>query len=114
MNVWRFGLSGGAGESTGPDYRVYRNDVLLGTLTKVEPDMPWWTGTFDAAPGFEAVRPAFARLAELLSEDLTDEGFEAWQALSEGMRLEPLDGRAPITEFLLHIEADGRQASWRY
>jgi hypothetical protein len=38
----------------------------------------------------------------------------AWDELAEGLSLEPLDGRTPITEFLLHIGADGRQAWWRY
>jgi hypothetical protein len=97
-----------------PDYRVYRGDVLLGTLTRTGSDMPWWGGAIDAAPGFEAVRPLFDRERELLDADRMEEWGAAWDELAEGLRLEPLDGRDPITEFLLHIEADGRRASWRY
>jgi hypothetical protein len=97
-----------------PDYRVYRGDVLLGTLTRTGADWPWWEGTFDGAPGFEAVRPLFDRERELLEADRMDEWGAAWEELAEGLRLEPLDGRGPITEFLLHIERDGRCASWRY
>jgi hypothetical protein len=97
-----------------PDYRVSRGEVFLGTLTRTGSDMPWWEGTFDPAPGFEAVRPLFDRERELLDADRVDEWGAAWDELAEGLRLEPLDGRGPITEFLLHIEGDGRKASWRY
>ena len=95
-----------------PDYRVYRGTVLLGTLTRTGTDMPWFEGTFRAAPGFKAVRPMFDRERELLDADRMDEWQEAYDELAEGLRLEPLDGREPITEFLLHI--DGQQAWWRY
>ena len=96
-----------------PDYRVYRGDVFLGTLTRTGSDMPWWDGTFDAAPEFEVARPLFERERELLDADRMDEWGAAWDELAEGLRLEPLDGRAPVTEFLLQIERDGR-ATWRY
>lgn len=96
-----------------PDYRIYRGDVLLGTLTRTGSDMPWWLGTFDPEPAFERVRPLFDRERELLEADRVDEWGTTWDELAEGLRLEPLDGRAPITEFLLHIESDGT-ASWRY
>ncbi len=71
-------------------------------------------GTFEPASGFEAVRPLFDRERELLKADWIDEWGTAGDELAMGLRLEPLDGRAPITEFLLHIEEDGRSASWRY
>lgn len=88
--------------------------MLLGTLTRTGSDMPWWEGTFDAAPGFAVVRPLFDRERELLDADRMDDWETVWDELAEGLRLEPLDDREPITEFLLHIESDGRQASWRY
>lgn len=96
-----------------PDYRVVRNGVLLGTLTRTGSDFPWWEGVFDRAPGFESIRPLLEQEGQLLEtdEDLDAWG-RAWDELSAGMVLEPLDGRPPITEFLLHI--DGRQASWRH
>jgi hypothetical protein len=96
-----------------PDYRVYRGDEFLGTLTETGLDMPWWEGVFDAAPAFEVVRPLFDRERELLDADRMDEWDAAWDDLAEGLRLEPLDGSEPITEFVLHIDGDGR-ASWRY
>jgi hypothetical protein len=96
-----------------PDYRVIRNGVLLGTLTRIGSDMPWWEGDFDPTPGFESVRPLFERERELLDADEDIDAWgRAWEELSVGLVLEPLDGRKPITEFLLHI--DGRQATWRY
>lgn len=98
-----------------PDYRVVRNGVLLGTLTRTGSDPPWWEGDFEPAPGFELIRPLFDRERELLD---ADDNMDAWglayDELANGLVLEPLDGRDPITEFLLHIEADGRRASWRY
>lgn len=97
-----------------PDYRVFRGDLLLGILTELRGEMWWREGTFDAAPGFDAVRPLFDQERELLEADRIDEWGAAWDELAEGLRLEPVDGREPITEFLLHIEADGRNASWRY
>ena len=97
-----------------PDYYVYRGDVLLGILTRTGSDMPWWEGAFDAAPGFEVVRPLFNRERELWDVDRIEEWGAAWDELVAGVRLEPLVGRDSIAEFLLHIDADGRCASWRY
>jgi hypothetical protein len=54
----------------------------------------------------------FDRERELLDADRMDEWQKAYDKLAAGLRLEPADGREPITEFLLHIE--GRQAWWRY
>ncbi len=96
-----------------PDYRVHRGNVLLGTLTRTGSDWPWWHGTFEPADGFEVVRSLFNRERELLDAD-RDEWGVVWDELAQGLRLEPLDGREPITEFLLHIETDGRRATWRY
>ena len=96
-----------------PDYRVVRNGMLLGTLTRTGSDMPWWEGDFAPAPGFDSVRPMFDRERELLdSDDDMDAWGRAWEELAVGMVLVPLDGRPPITEFLLHI--NGREAWWRY
>lgn len=95
-----------------PDYRVTRDGLLLGTLTRTGGDMPWWEGVFEPAPGFEAVRPLFDRERALLDADRLEEWEAAWDELAAGLALEPLDGREPLTEFLLHIA--GRQASWRY
>jgi hypothetical protein len=103
-----------AAEVSLADYRVYRSDQLLGTLTRTGGDMFWDEGAFEPAPGFESVRPLFDSERELLQADRIDDWRAAWDELAESLRLEPLDGRGPITEFLLHIEADGRRATWRY
>jgi hypothetical protein len=76
--------------------------------------MPWWRGKFDPAPGFASLRALFDRERELLESDEMDAWGLAWNQLSEGLVLEPMDGRERITEFTLHIEADGKHASWRY
>ena len=96
-----------------PDYRVIRQGVLLGTLTRTGSDMPWWLGEFDPAPGFASIRTLFDRERELLDADEDMDAWgRTWDELSDGLVLEPLDGRKPITEFLLHIE--GKEATWRY
>jgi hypothetical protein len=77
--------------------------------------MPWWEGEFDPTPEFWLVRPLFDRERELLDADEDiDAWTSAWDELSAGLVLEPLDDREPITDFLLHIEENGRRASWRY
>jgi hypothetical protein len=96
-----------------PDYRVLRNGVLLGKLTRTGSDMPWWVGGFDPAPAFESLRSVFDKERELLEADEDMDAWgQAWEELSQGLVLKPLDGRPPITEFLLHI--DERTATWRY
>jgi hypothetical protein len=95
-----------------PDYRLYRSDVLIGTLTGTDDDFPWHYGTCDPAPAFELVRPLFDRELELLNADRMDEWEVAWEAVAAlGLRLEPVAAGADIEEFLLHIE--GSRAWWR-
>lgn len=96
------------------DYRVIRGEEVLGTLTRTGGEMFWEEGLFEPTPAFEAVRPLFDRENALLEADRIDEWCVVWDELAEGLRLEPLDGRGPIVEFLLHIEDDGRLARWRY
>lgn len=85
-----------------------------GSLTRTSSDMPWFEGTFEAADGFEAIRSLFDRERELFNADLMDAWDALWCELAQGLRLEPLDGGEPLTEFLLHIGADGLSATWRY
>lgn len=67
------------------DYRAYRGDQLLGTLTRTGLEMPWWEGIFDPTPSFEAVRPLFDRERELLNADRMDEWDAAWDELALGL-----------------------------
>ena len=94
-------------------YRLYRGDVLLGTLTHTGDDFPWHDGTFDPAPVFEEVRPLFDRELALLNADRMDEWETAWGAIAAlGLRLEPMAAGSDVNEFLLHIE--GQRAWWRH
>ncbi len=96
-----------------PDYRVYRGDQLLGTLSRVDGDMPWHHGTFEPTAAFESVRPLFDRERAILDADRMDEWEIAWDEIAApGLRLEPVNGGEVIDEFLLHI--DGAIAWWRY
>jgi hypothetical protein len=105
--VWR------KGEAAMPDYLVYRGETQLGSLTRIEGDLPWHRGTFAPTAAFMEVRPLFDRERELLDADRIEEWGKVWDEIAApGLRLMPLDGREPITEFLLHIE--DRQAWWRY
>jgi hypothetical protein len=94
------------------DYRVYRGDELLGTLTRTDGDMPWHEGTFHPTAAFAGVAALFDRERELLDADCIDECNAIWEEIvAPGIWLEPLDGREMITECLLHIE--GRRAWWQ-
>lgn len=95
-----------------PHYRVLKHGELLGTLTRIGGDFPWYAGIFVPAPGFEPLRHLFDRERELLEADTDPDAWAAaWDELEVGLVLEPTDGRDPITEFLLHI--DGDSAQWR-
>ena len=94
------------------DFRVVRNGILLGSLTRTGGGMFWSEGEFEPVPDFANVQPLFDEERLLLEADEIDAWEAVWDKLSVGLVLEPLDGSGPITEFLLHIE--GRQASWRY
>lgn len=96
-----------------PDFRLYRGDQLLGTLTHTDDDFPWRNGTFDPAPAFAEFRPLFERELALLNTDRMHEWEAAWEAIAAlGLRLEAGTAGESITEFLLHI--DGTRAWWRY
>jgi hypothetical protein len=97
----------------GPDYRVMRGGRLLGTLTSTGCDMPWFEGVFEPTAAFAEVQRLFDHERQLLEEDRIDEWSAVWDEIAKpGMRLEPLDGREPIADFMLHI--DGQKARWRY
>ena len=95
------------------DYQLFRGERRLGDLTRIDADFPWWSGIFEPTPAFEEVRPLFDREREQLEADAIEEWGQVWDAIAApGLRLEPTDGRGPITEFLVHI--DGQNAWWRY
>jgi hypothetical protein len=95
------------------DYRLYRGDELLGTITHTDDDFPWHNGTFDPTPEFEELRPLFEQELALLNSGKMDEWEMAWGAITaHGLRLVSRSPGADIDDFLLHI--DGEQAWWRY
>lgn len=97
-----------------PDYQVVKNGVLLGTLTRTNADMFWQQGVFFPTSDFDSIRSLFEKERELIDSDQMDAWQVVWEELAIGLVLEPLDGRAPIKDFLLHIENDRREAHWRY
>ena len=95
-------------------YRLVRGDTLLGTVTHhaTQDDFPWHGGVFEPTPDFDSVRPLFDEELRLLNADQMDEwGVVLEQIERPGLRLEPLHGGSPVTEFLIHI--DGAKTWWR-
>ncbi|MEW2485963.1 hypothetical protein [Streptomyces sp. NPDC048411] len=100
----------------GDIWRLLRGPEPVGDIVIDGHDFPWLRGRFVPGPGFESLRPLFAR--ELALIDRIDEGPEAsaaWEAaydeISRSLTLVcPDDG--PVAEFLLHI--DGERARFRW
>jgi len=99
-------------------WRLVQGETLLGTLAAKDVDQPFYRTTFEPTSAFEPLRPLFdeeLRLMDAIDPDRED--WTAWGAAYSrierlGLRLEPLDGGDPITEFLLHVS--GRDAWFRY
>lgn len=91
---------------------LYRGGVLLGRLKHHDFDQPWFIGTFEPAPAFEAVRALFEEEARLVEADEIEDRWDAiWDEInSPGLRLVWEDGTVD-TEVLVHI--DGTRADWR-
>jgi len=95
-------------------YRLIRGGALLGTITHhaEQDDFPWHGGVFEPTPEFDSVRPLFDDELRLLNADQMDEWTKVWEDIERpGLRLEPLHGGSPVTEFLIHIE--GAKTWWR-
>jgi hypothetical protein len=95
-------------------YKIYRGDVLLGTVVEERPEFPWTVGSFVPTPHFEEVRPLFDEEMRLLQQKNYGAWHLAWAKIAEpGLRLEPLDiDDVMITNFLIHIV--GNRFSLRY
>ena len=99
---------------------LIRGETLLGTI-RVNPghaDFPWSSGTFQAAPEFESVRPLFERELRLLRDNANDDAatWDDWEDThaelhDPGLRLVAPDGGDTLEEILIHI--NGTEAWWR-
>ena len=95
-------------------FKLYRGDVLLGTIQLVPElcDFPWYGGLLEPEHAFTPYAPLFQQELALLGEERMDE----WgQVLGEiegpGLSLVPFTGGLPVTGFLLHI--NGLEVTWR-
>jgi hypothetical protein len=90
-------------------YHLYRGDVLLGTLSNLQPDFPWVVGSFEPSDAFAAERPLFERELELLDAEHYDEWEELWTRIAApGLRILPVDpGEEPVEDFnIIHLRGD--------
>ena len=95
---------------------LMRGEELLGTITGLTPDQPFFGGTFTPTPPFEDVRALFQEELHLLNRSGDDFDVAAWEnayqrILDLGLRLVFDDG-SEVTDFLLHV--DGSHAWFRY
>jgi len=87
-------------------------------LGRLEPaaaggDMFWTGARFTPAPAFAQVAPLFAAELELLNREEMEAWDEAYGRIDAlALELRPVDGGAPIREFILHI--DGGEAWFRH
>jgi len=96
-------------------WRLWRGDILLGTLHPERTNQPFFYFSFVPTPAFESVRPLFddeLRLAEAddADGDLVEAAYDRIRNL--GLHLESIGRGSTIHEFLLHIRDD--EAWFRY
>ena len=99
---------------------LVRGDIVLGTIEVNHDgaDLPWFSGAFTAAPGFEEVRELFERELQLLRVNSNDDSatWDDWEAVhaelhDPGLRLCTPDSSYRAEEILIHI--NGSEAWWR-
>jgi hypothetical protein len=87
--------------------------ALVGRVSNLTLDMPWFEGVFEQGPAWPQLAPTFATALKLLEEDRIDELSTLWaELLNRGLHLADGAGGVRITEFMLHT--DGRIARFRY
>ncbi|GLP65777.1 hypothetical protein TUSST3_23970 [Streptomyces sp. TUS-ST3] len=90
--------------------------LVLATLTLHYIDQPWFRCHFAAGPAWDAIRPTIEEWTQATLEREAPDVLRiprAWEAVKDlGMTLVPLDGTAPIEDFLIPI--DGATARFRY
>lgn len=99
---------------TGGQYRLFRGNRLLGTITRTEDDPPWFNGVFDPAPDFEEFKPLFEQELKMLENPGADQlkWEDVWMKIKRvGIRLVSADGSEEFSDFIIHI--DGNEAWWK-
>ncbi|WP_250002101.1 hypothetical protein [Actinoplanes sp. M2I2] len=101
------------GDATLKSWELKQGDRLIGTLVFESQDMFWSDCRFLPGSGWADMKPLFERSrAAWLSGD-TDAAIAADEAVhAAGLALEPADGSAAITEFLLRIDGDEARFRW--
>ncbi|MCX5396865.1 hypothetical protein [Streptomyces sp. NBC_00102] len=96
-----------------PSWQLMQEDRLVGTLVEKEVDMFWTDCHFAPEPGWDDLRPLFEASRDAWRSGDEEAAVEADEAIyAQGLVLAPLDGGAPLTEFLLRINGD--KARFRY
>ncbi len=101
------------GDVAQQSWELKQGDRLIGTLSFESQNMFWSECQFQPGPGWLGVRSLFERSQNAWRSGDTDAGIAAHEAIAAaGLVLEPRDGSAPITAFLLRIE--GHEARFRW
>jgi hypothetical protein len=109
---WSAILSG-VGDTTQKSWALEQGDRLIGTLIFEGQDMFWSDCRFLPGPGWAGVRPLFERSRDAWRSGDTDTAIAADEAISAaGLVLQPSDGTAAITDFLLRIDGDEARFRW--
>lgn len=89
---------------TDQSWQLRQGDRLIGTLALTGIDMFWTDCRFEPAPTWEELRPLFSASREAWRQGDKDAALAADKAiLAAGIVLVPIDGGAPITNFLIRI-----------
>jgi hypothetical protein len=97
----------GEADVTGQSWELKQGDRLVGTLVFEAQEMFWSDCRFEAGPAWAEIRPLFERSQDAWRGGDTDAAIAADEAIyAAGLVLQPSDGSAAITDFLLRIEGD--------
>lgn len=88
-------------------WNLFKEDEILGTLTLLYVDQPFFHCSFEPTQIYQCYKPLFDSEIALLEED----DMEAWEVeyskIDElGLLLKPKGSGEIINDFLLHIEGD--------
>ncbi|MFG3254592.1 hypothetical protein [Streptomyces sp. NPDC048172] len=95
------------------DYEVLYGSSLVGHLSDVEVDQPWFVCRFEPGEGWAEVSALYAAQEEARRQGFPPELVGAIAAVRElGVELRPVRGGELIRPFMLYLSEDG--ASFRY
>ncbi|NMO49930.1 hypothetical protein HH310_01795 [Actinoplanes sp. TBRC 11911] len=100
-------------DATEKGWELKQGDRLIGTLIFEGQDMFWSDCRFQPGPGWAGVRPLFDRVGDAWRNHDTDAAIAADEAIcAAGLVLQPSDGSAALTDFLLRIDGDKARFRW--